>query len=145
MIQKYELLKCAFISAPVLHNYVAVMCYICNYWPFVFDINIICVYVNKQRGSDRNLRVSVLHHFQQPLTDVQSLIDSSLCGNGLTIWDHISLYVLFYFSEWKPPCLLIYGPSIMVIRDIPRFRRLVSIQGLEAEALGWLASFSVVI
>ena len=88
---------------------VAVMCYISNYWPFVFDINIICLHV---RGTDRNLRVSVLDHFQQPLTDVQSLIDSSLRVNGLAMWEYISMYVLLYLSEWKPPY---YGPLIMVI------------------------------
>ena len=42
-------------------------------------------YVNKQRGSDRNWRVSVLDQFQQALTYVQSLIDSSLCGDCLTM------------------------------------------------------------
>ena len=51
--------------------------------PFVSDDN-------KHRVSDRNLIVNVLGHFQQALTDVHSLIDSSLCGNGLTIWHYIN-------------------------------------------------------
>ena len=44
------------------------------------------------------LRVSVLGHFQQPFTDVQSLIDSSLCVNDLALWEYISTYyVLQYY------------------------------------------------